>query len=487
MIYLILSAEVEIIDKGRGEFKYFPLLKIGYTKDINSRFDSYLLHNPGCKLLGTREGDTELEGYFHSYYSQYKYPGRDREWFYYNQEIVDNFQSLQVGDKFLEKEEYIEGLRKYIKSNISTPQELKEKYLEDLLREIENTDCEVEFDRDFHKQFTIFLWEKWYEKEIEYVDSFDFSDLLKDYPERINLRENPWKNSAEFYYRTTADYRKMDGEDFEEIVKRKQKSTEELIGIYNNTKDNSAKFTLAVKYQKDAKNSSYKDDYVSVNKIINDVTGDVILKPVLNELVLVNEIRAFKIQQIDYKDRFTVFTTVHNQLTQDDIMNRDILEFMRIYETKTTMFDKFKLLCEYGLSKEALGIVLCQIPDTDEIKSHYLSLGPQKLKALSYNITRIRKELGIVMFSPELLIQEVYSEFKEGEKYTLSNLKNKLSSIYSSINYSSTPKANDIEKWFEAKEVLFNKIVDGKRKRIKGYELIKSKEQELREELKLIG
>ena len=315
-------------------------------------------------------------------------------------------------------------------------------------------------------------------------------DISEDLPQilgRQRLFENPWKNSAEFYYRTTADYRKMSGEDFEEIVKRKQKSTEELIGIYNNTKDNSAKFTLAVKYQKDAKNSSYKDDYVSVNKIINDVTGDVILKPVLNELVLVNEIRAFKIQQIDYKDRFTVFTTVHNQLTQDDIMNRDILEFMRIYETKTTMFDKFKLLCEYGLSKEALGIVLCQIPDTDEIKSHYLSLGPQKLKALSYNITRIRKELGIVMFSPELLIQEVYSEFKEGEKYTLSNLKNKLSSIYSSINYSSTPKANDIEKWFEAKEVLFNKIVDGKRKRIKGYELIKSKEQELREELKLIG
>ena len=170
---------------------------------------------------------------------------------------------------------------------------------------------------------------------------------------------------------------------------------------------------------------------------------------------------------------------------EDDIINKNVSEFMKTYETKTTMFDKFKLLCEYGLSKEALGIVLCQIPDTDEVKSHYLSLGPQKLKALSYNITRIRKELGIVMFSPELLIQEVYSEFKEGEKYTLSNLKNKLSSVYSSINYSSTPKANDIEKWFEAKEVLFNKIVDGKRKRIKGYELVKSKEHELREELKL--
>ena len=71
MIYLILSAEIEIIDKEKGEFKYSPLLKIGYTKNIDFRFDSYLIHNPGCKLLGTREGSTELESYFHSYYSRF--------------------------------------------------------------------------------------------------------------------------------------------------------------------------------------------------------------------------------------------------------------------------------------------------------------------------------------------------------------------------------------------------------------------------------
>ena len=486
MIYLILSAEVEIIDKGRGEFKYFPLLKIGYTKDINSRFDSYLLHNPGCKLLGTREGDTELEGYFHSYYSQYKYPGRDREWFYYNQEIVDNFQSLQVGDKFLEKEEYIEGLREYIKSNISTPQELKEKYLEDLLREIENTECEVEFDRDFHKQFTIFLWEKWYEKEIEYVDSFDFSDLLKDYPERINLRENPWKNSAEFYYRTTADYRKMDREDFEKIIKTKEKTTESLLRTFDNAMYDD-KYTLAKTYQDNTKAYNYKDNYVAVNRIINDITGDVILKPVLNELVLVNEIRAFKIQQIDYKDRFTVFTTVHNQLSPDDIVNREVSRFMKEYFSKTTRFDKFRLLCESGLSKEAVEVVLYQIPDSDEVKSYYVTLGPQRLKSFSYNITKIRKAMGVVIFSEELLLDTIYSEFKVGDKYIFSDLKLKLGDIYSSINYQSTPKANDIERWFEVKEVQNTRIIEGKKKRVRYYELLRSKEQELREELKLIG
>ena len=173
---------------------------------------------------------------------------------------------------------------------------------------------------------------------------------------------------------------------------------------------------------------------------------------------------------------------------EDDIINKNVSEFMKIYESKTTMFDKFKLLCEFGLSKEEIEVVLCQIPNTDEVKSHYLTLGPQKLRSLSYNITKIRKTLGIVMFSPELLIQEVYSEFREGEKYTLSNLKNKLSLIYSSINYQSTPKANDIERYFEIKGIVAYEKDEktGKRKQIRGYELVRSRERELRQELKLV-
>lgn len=84
------------------------------------------------------------------------------------------------------------------------------------------------------------------------------------------------------------------------------------------------------------------------------------------------------------------------------------------------------------------------------------------------------------------MIDSIYSSFNEGEKYALSNLKNKLGNIYSSINYSSTPKANDIERWFEVKEILLSQTIDGKRKRIKAYELLKSKEHELRQELKLV-
>ena len=316
-------------------------------------------------------------------------------------------------------------------------------------------------------------------------------DISEDLPQilgRQRLFENPWKNSAEFYYRTTADYRKMSDKDFETIINRKVESTESLLRSYSEVKLDKDKYTLAKKYQKDANNSNYKDDYVAVNKIINDVTGDIILKPVINKLVLVNEIRAFKIQQIDYKDRFTVFTTVHNQLTSDDIINQEVSKFMGIYNSYTTMYDKLRILCEYGLSKDAVKIVLSQIPDSDDIKSYYTVLGPEKLYSLGYSVTKIKRALGVVVFSDDLLYDSIYSEFKVGDRLSLSFIKSKLSLIYSSVNYRLTPKANDIIKWFEIKEVsLFDKKEDGSRRRIKAYELVRSKEEELRENLKYIN
>ena len=304
-------------------------------------------------------------------------------------------------------------------------------------------------------------------------------DIAEDLPQilgRQRLKENPWKNTANFYYRVTADYKEMKPEDFQNIVESKKKSTENLLLAYNTTLD-SVKFDLAKTYQYVAKSANYKDNYIAVNKVINSQTGDIILKPVVNQLVLVNEIRAFQIQQVDYKDRFSVFSSIRSNLTKDDIVNRDVTRFLCIYETLTTIYDKLKLLCEYPVSKEAIQIVLDQIADSDEVKSYYLALGSQRLRALSYSVTKIKRELGIVTFSSELLNNTIALNFNPGEKYTLANLKVKLGNLYNSINYDATPKANDILEYFEVKSiVIYEKKEDGNRKQIRGYELLSRKE-----------
>lgn len=160
----------------------------------------------------------------------------------------------------------------------------------------------------------------------------------------------------------------------------------------------------------------------------------------------------------------------------DDIVNQEVSGFLKVYTGLTTIYDKLKLLCEYGLSSDAINIVLGQIADSDEIKSYYLALGPKKLKALTYSKTYIKKELGIVTFSKELLINTITLNFNPGEKYSLSDLKVKLGNLYNSINYDATPKASDIENYFDVKSVvMYEKKEDGTRKQIRGYELLKRK------------
>ena len=339
---------------------------------------------------------------------------------------------------------------------------------------------EVPLEGDSHKMFTfctrtVYLGADFYST---CARSFIFSDsnidslavdISEDLPQilgRQRLFKNPWKNEATFYYRSTCDYRKISQDEFDKELERKKRSTNNLLRSFDSAPDD-AKYDLAKTYQKNTKSYNYKYDYIAVN----EHRGGTLI-PVLNNLVLVNEIRAFRIQQIDYKDRFTVFSTIHNTLSSDDIINQKVSEFLREYQKLGTFRSKLKYLCEYGFSDEVAGIVLDQIGEHDNIKSYYISLGSQKLRALGYDKYKIEKELGIVTFSYELLESSIYSEFKVGDKLTLSSIKDRLDYLYKSISYTATPKATDLEKFFEIK----NSSIYEDGKKIKCYTLLKKKE-----------
>ena len=310
------------------------------------------------------------------------------------------------------------------------------------------------------------------------VDSLavDISEDLSQILGRLRDEENPWYNSAFFFYKVTADYNKMTVDDFKRIIEKKQKVTENLLKAYSDSRDNSVRYDLANAYQTLAKTQNYKNDYVGVDVVVNDTTGDRILIPHINELVYVNELRAFQIQQIDYADRFTVFSTIHNKLTKDDIINQKVSNFLREYQELHTIYDKLRYLCESKLSSEALEIVLGQMSDSDEIKSYYTTLGPERLYTLGYNLTKIKRELSVIVFNPLLLQNHVYQDFKVGDKLSLAEIKQKLFNIYTEINYDKSAKANDIEDYFEIKKIVtYEKNSDGSRKQVRGYELLSKK------------
>ena len=300
----------------------------------------------------------------------------------------------------------------------------------------------------------------------------DISDDLPQILGRQRLEENPWKNKATLYYRYTADYNKMTQEDFENIIKKKEKTTIDLLRAFESAPED-VKGSLAINYKENAQAYNYKNNYVAVNSHAGSIP-----MPVFNNLVLANELRAFYIQQFDYADRISVFTSVHNNFSKTDVASQEAVDFFEKYKTLTTLRGKLKLLCESGLSKNAIEIVLNQIGEQDCIKSYYKALGPDRLRALGYNKTYIDRELGIKVFSQELLKEEVYSSFHEGEKYPLTSIKTKLGDIYSDINYKATPKATDLKNWFEVREIKVSEIDSntGIRKQSRGYELLKSKE-----------
>lgn len=153
----------------------------------------------------------------------------------------------------------------------------------------------------------------------------------------------------------------------------------------------------------------------------------------------------------------------------DDIINQEVSSVLYEFERKTTYYDKMKLLCNTNLSKEALELILAQISEEDDIKSHFLALGPEKIKALGYNMTKIRRELGIVIFNKELLINTIFTNFNVGDKLNQIDIKQKLFDLYTSISYTATLKATDLGNYFEIKKC---KITLPDKSRINGIEII---------------
>lgn len=100
-----------------------------------------------------------------------------------------------------------------------------------------------------------------------------------------------------------------------------------------------------------------------------------------------------------------------------------------------------------------LNIVECRVPVVGEAK------GQAGFKILS---RRGAKDVTTV----------IYETFKEGDRYTKSELKGMLSDIYCLCGMTKTPKANDLEEYFELRRAVIS--VDGKRS--EGFEILKKKD-----------
>ena len=296
-------------------------------------------------------------------------------------------------------------------------------------------------------------------------------DITIDLPQilgRQRLEENPWKNRAELYYKTLDSDKELTQEDFDEILNVKKSKTESLLRVYSGASFGD-KHNLAEAYQKVAKAFNYRDDYIAVN-----THGGSDLRPVFNNLVMINDMRSYEIQQIDYKDRFRVFNALGEQIQGVDLVKKILHEF----DEQQYFTGKMKYLYSLHMDEDIAKQVLDNIYDTRFAK-YYWTISASRAGSLNYQSGKLEEEYQAIT-NPEdtsilntKLKNKIASTFSLNARYSKADIKEMLKKIYGDLGYDKTPKANDLEVYFELKECKVLNSATGKRDA--GFEIIKIK------------
>lgn len=312
-------------------------------------------------------------------------------------------------------------------------------------------------------------------------------DISLDLPQimgRQRLIENPWKNCAEFYYKSTIKPN-LNKESLDNLIKEKLERTQNILkSIKNSDNDPKVKKSLIESMYQLTRLSNYSGNYLAVDRIptgrqilsTDGVTyyDELDLVPKLNELVMIAERRAFDIQSKDYADRFSVFATIES--LEAEGIEEGIKDFLQEYEALPSFYYKLKYLSERKAEGRLTESMLDQV--TEPNFRTYLSIfSPEQLKAKSYNITILKRELKLLTMDRDSLYDEVYSIFTVGKAYPSKDIKQLLSEIYEKTGYNRVPTATDIEDFFEVEPTT--SVMDhlnGQRKRARGYKILKKKE-----------
>ena len=157
-------------------------------------------------------------------------------------------------------------------------------------------------------------------------------------------------------------------------------------------------------------------------------------------------------------------------MVSTDLTN-DVNKFLSDFNDLQDFPSKMKMVCTASLTDQERCVALDQIPLI--YKNYYETLGPERCYAQGYNKTYLEKEYKDMQFDKSQLRDEIYNIFKVDEKYTKSEIKNMLKDLYKSLGYNKTPKANDLEKYFEIK---LCKVTVETGKQDNGFKIIKRKE-----------
>ncbi len=168
-----------------------------------------------------------------------------------------------------------------------------------------------------------------------------------------------------------------------------------------------------------------------------------------------------------------LYTDSLNSVISDFGEGSSIVGFYRSFIDETRFDRGLECLCNFE-DREKL---VDYIPD-ESFANFIRVLGPEKCKSFSYRRAVISEEFNRVLANNSIDIDSIiYSRFEVGKRYSFLEIKESLYNIYLENGFNSTAKATDLTKYFNTKEVLLSLNVNGKIKRVAGYEILKRKEE----------
>lgn len=158
------------------------------------------------------------------------------------------------------------------------------------------------------------------------------------------------------------------------------------------------------------------------------------------------------------------------------INDSNLKERLQTYLSLKTHYLRLKFLCDLAEEGLLTNEILEYLPDNN-FKIYFELLGYKRIKELGHNIFLLNKELNINLFDKSILKGKIFENFKVSEKYSLSDIKDKLREIYTNVGYSKNPMPKDLEEFFDIKEITMYVLDDfGAKKRARGYEILSKKQ-----------
>lgn len=295
-------------------------------------------------------------------------------------------------------------------------------------------------------------------------------DISMDLPQivgRQRYRENPFKNTISVFYKTTGIIQSR--EEFDRIQEERLKSTNKLLNLYQKA-DLGEKVEYIQKLRSDIQVSQYSRDFVS----ISSKTGH----PVHNKFIELADERAWEVSQKDYQDRIAVTKVMEEKgylVSEDNNQDNVPEDFKMIFEETMIFTEKLKIYCEYldSISGDLrlTNMIKFYVKDPDYQK-FYEFYGTSGCKAKKFRRSDLEEGMRSNINSM-LIADSLFNLFVVGERYSTKYIKELLRGLYSSLGISKTPKAVDLEEYFNLESAKVLNIKTGKREN--GFKIVSKK------------